>query len=286
MDSVYSYREMFPGESTQSEASVQRHSESLSEAMAGRVFSDTHLESLSQSHLDLYRTPEGRLLIESARVKNTGYSPSPDTRRRLSDGQVLRWADPTNRKQMSETMKESNGSPYMREHFRRTSLEVWARDPNRRVSLANEMRKRWSDPEYKEFVSFLISVAKTEQWTDPKFQQKMFDAWHKTPTGPELSVESILATAFPGRFILNSRLGTSQVVIGSKIPDFLGTNGKRELIEVFGTYWHDPELFPWRLNESELVNYYSDFGYTCLVIWEDEVEFNNVARRVNEIFPR
>ena len=48
-------------------------------------------------------------------------------------------------------------------------------------------------------------------------------------------------------------------------------NGKRQVIEIFGTYWHDPILFPDRPTEEELVAHYKKYGLDCLVIQEYDV---------------
>lgn len=52
-----------------------------------------------------------------------------------------------------------------------------------------------------------------------------------------------------------------------KNPDFIvrPVNKTKQVIEIFGRYWHKPE------EEAELIEKYRQAGYDCLVLWEDEV---------------
>jgi hypothetical protein len=283
IDSVYDYMAMFPSERTISEGTEFRHSEALSEAMTGRVFSEDHLQSLSISHLELYSTPEGKALIESSRIKNTGKKVTQSTRDLLSQTTTMSWKDPRVRESRIQGLRATNGSLSSRNYFRQTSLESW-KDPERHRKFSDMMREKWSDPDYKLVLRFLIHLVKEKQWEDPSFAEKMIIAWHKSPSGPELETEEILNYLRPGRFILNSKL-SSKTLVGTKIPDFIGTEGRKEIVEVFGTYWHDPDLFPWRLNEEQLVDYYKNLGYTSLVVWEDQVNTTYLKEKLDETFP-
>lgn len=94
----------------------------------------------------------------------------------------------------------------------------------------------------------------------------------KPPTEPEKHLEAILAEDFP-QFEYNGdgRLG---ITIGNFIPDFVNTNGKKQLIELFGDYYHSPEVIRDRWQRSELgrIMAYNSLGYCCLVIWEHELK--------------
>lgn len=56
--------------------------------------------------------------------------------------------------------------------------------------------------------------------------------------------------------------GKQNIIIGGKIPDYVRMDGKKQVIEVFGTYWHNEE------EEEERIEHYRKYGYDCLVIWE------------------
>jgi very-short-patch-repair endonuclease len=60
--------------------------------------------------------------------------------------------------------------------------------------------------------------------------------------------------------------GNGDVWLGNRNPDFINTNGKKQVIEFLGTYWHP--LFD-GANRKE---HYKQYGFDCLVIWEDEIK--------------
>ena len=60
-------------------------------------------------------------------------------------------------------------------------------------------------------------------------------------------------------------MGDYGLWIGRKNPDFLGTDGRKQVIEMFGLWWHDLSIHPNRPTN------YEKYGFTCLILWEDEV---------------
>lgn len=59
-------------------------------------------------------------------------------------------------------------------------------------------------------------------------------------------------------------VGDGQIWIVGRNPDFINTNHKKQVIEVFGSYWHP--LF----DGTFRTQHYKQFGFDCLVIWEEE----------------
>jgi very-short-patch-repair endonuclease len=59
--------------------------------------------------------------------------------------------------------------------------------------------------------------------------------------------------------------GEGDVWLGNRNPDFINTNGKKQVIELLGTYWHP--LF----DGANRTEHYKQYGYSCLPIWEDEL---------------
>jgi len=53
--------------------------------------------------------------------------------------------------------------------------------------------------------------------------------------------------------------------IGRKVPDFVDIEGRR-VFEYFGSFWH-----PDRSEEQRLTEYYASMGWTCEVLWEDDL---------------
>lgn len=67
-------------------------------------------------------------------------------------------------------------------------------------------------------------------------------------------------------------VGDGQFILGGRCPDFLNTNGQKKLIELFGTHWHDSKYFPNRGDSQERIDYFAQYGFDTLVIWEKELK--------------
>jgi G:T-mismatch repair DNA endonuclease (very short patch repair protein) len=104
-------------------------------------------------------------------------------------------------------------------------------------------------------------VAVIKKFT-PEFDRKRIAALHKRPTKPESQLSKLLTTNnLPYRYV-----GNGEVILGGKNPDFINVNGQKKLIEVFGTYWHDP------FDIAERTEHFRQYGFNTLIIWEDELK--------------
>jgi len=100
-------------------------------------------------------------------------------------------------------------------------------------------------------------------WKDPKYQQKLYESQNKKPNNCEIIILKLLDKLYPNEW---KYTGDYSFWINGKNPDFTCTNGKKLLIEHFGTWWHkedDPE---------ERKKIFKKFGYETLVIWEKELK--------------
>lgn len=175
------------------------------------------------------------------------------------------------------------GKDYLTERGRQTISQagtnrVFSEETRRKISSTT---KGWrarikSNPE--QLARFTAhqreSLRKTmiKKWQDPDFVAKMVASWQKSPTKPERQVEAVLRKNLP-EFEYNGdgRLG---VTLGGLTPDFVNVDGKKELIEVFGDYYHSPEVIgdAWRRSELGKIMIYNSLGWRCLVIWEHELK--------------
>jgi len=94
------------------------------------------------------------------------------------------------------------------------------------------------------------------------------------PNKPETHLSSLLNTYFPNEW---KYVGDGKIVIEGRNPDFININGKKQVIELLGTYWHP--LF----DGANRIEHYRQYGFQCLIIWEDELKHpNKVVAKVKK----
>jgi len=77
----------------------------------------------------------------------------------------------------------------------------------------------------------------------------------------QVIIDLISANNLPFRYS-----GNGDVWLGNRNPDFINVNGKKQVIELFGTYWHPV------FDVANRTEHYKQYGFDCLVIWEDELK--------------
>jgi len=143
--------------------------------------------------------------------------------------------------------------------------------PGSRCKRTTEMKKKQSE-------------AMTISWQDREFALKHIIGNTRKPTMPEKKLSYIIRNTCPHIFRYNgdARL---RIVFGGKIPDFVDVNGKKGVIEMFGSYWHG-EKKTGRTKEEEEQRFhtrYAKYGYSCLIIWEHELrDRGEVKRKLRE----
>jgi len=93
----------------------------------------------------------------------------------------------------------------------------------------------------------------------------------KKPTGIERKLISLINDYnLPFRYV-----GNGEVWLGNRNPDFINTNGAKQVIELLGTYWHP--LF----DGANRIEHYKQYGFDCLAIWEDELgDKANIIKKI------
>ena len=104
------------------------------------------------------------------------------------------------------------------------------------------------------------------------FIQRTHLAMHKRPTAPERIIIDICDSYFPV-FKYNGDFSQG-VCLNRMFPDFINTNGKKQVIEVFGNYWHQHKDGPEfnYINENTRIEKYKTVGFDCLVLWEHDIK--------------
>lgn len=163
------------------------------------------------------------------------------------------------------------------------SIKAACLKPALRKKRSEIMKQRYQNPDERKKDAEAIK----RLWQNPEFVTMMTQAQNRKPNKPEERLISIFQEFLP-RFKYNGDFSLG-VVLGGLIPDFVNVNGKKEVIEVFGDYWHSPAVTKDRWQRSELgrVMAYNSLGYKCLVIWEHELNKSadtEVLNRVNAFF--
>ena len=157
-------------------------------------------------------------------------------------------------------------------------------DPDEREKDRQGQLRRYQDPLEHE----KSSLAQYKRWRNLTTRQRdiyiqsIIKSYKLRPTSPELCVQGLLNSAYPYEW---KYTGNGQVIIGGLNPDFTNINGKKQVIEMFGNYWHS-EARTNRTKKQE-VRYrhktYAKYGFSTLVIWEDELkDQNKVVKKISK----
>ena len=88
---------------------------------------------------------------------------------------------------------------------------------------------------------------------------------NRPPIGKPNKIEQALINLVKKNNLPCKFVGNGEVWLGSRNPDFISTNGKKQVIELFGTYWHPV------FDMADRVEHYKQYGFDVLIIWEDEL---------------
>jgi G:T-mismatch repair DNA endonuclease (very short patch repair protein) len=144
------------------------------------------------------------------------------------------------------------------------------------------------------------SIKQARKWKhDKKFASETMarlansHTHNKLPTRGEKIVQNILDSVCPNEFGYNGR--GEYGFIGRYAPDFININGKKQIVEMFGCYFHNcpqcknemtihhvtPEM---RRNlDAEKLRNYEKLGYKTLVIWEHETKNKNIEATIQKV---
>jgi len=108
-----------------------------------------------------------------------------------------------------------------------------------------------------------ISESILARYQNPEYASKKLEAQGIKPNKAELYLWGVLDKHFPGEW---EYVGDGQLIIGGKCPDFANVNGKKELLELYGRFYH-------KFNEAESrIAHFKKYGFHCIVVWEEELK--------------
>ena len=206
----------------------------------GRVTSQETRDLISKVRMGHEVTYETRCKISESK---TGYIFGVDYRLKNSDAQRGKKLSQETKDKIS---KSKTGVRHTLEHRENESIA----QTGRVVSV--ETRKKMSE-------------SQSRNWSNPEFNKKkrvsINNSASISPNQDESLLISFLETNFPGKWKF---VGDGSFLVGSKNPDFIRVDGTPQIIEYFGSRYHD---FPEEETRSE---YFSNYGYSCLFIWSQD----------------
>jgi len=107
----------------------------------------------------------------------------------------------------------------------------------------------------------------TPEYREKIRQAKMITrAQGRHPNKGELALYSILDSLYPDQFIYNGDF-SQRILLNGMVPDFVNINGRKQVIEYFGAYWHNNPN-----EEVDKIQAYGKIGWHCLIIWDYEMK--------------
>ena len=100
------------------------------------------------------------------------------------------------------------------------------------------------------------------KWQEDDYVAMQMRVRKCSPNNTEQKLTDLINTNhIPFRFV-----GDGKFILGGKCPDYIHIGEKKQIIELFGTYWHN------MLDVGHRVEYFRQYGYSTLIIWEDELK--------------
>lgn len=158
-------------------------------------------------------------------------------------------------------------------------------------TLSQRAKKLWREAKYRDRLLQSLARAREIALSNPESRQKLSEAakrqWQTmkiemikaqrrgmhTPNKKEEYLLRILESYFPGEW---KYVGNGDEIVGNLVPDFMN-DGQKLIIELFGDYWHGPQVRQAFKTEDERREVYAAHGYDLLVIWEHELRENDAG---------
>jgi len=103
----------------------------------------------------------------------------------------------------------------------------------------------------------------------------------------EIELLNLIEEACPNEY---KYVGDGSMWIYGLNPDFAHCDGKKKLIEFFGTFWHVGKMVKrkgWKSTEFGRKAVFSQLGYDTLIIWESELkDKKKVIEKIKEFSNR
>jgi hypothetical protein len=261
----------------------------LSTALKGRVrspFSGEHRHKLSESNRRRVITPETRKKMSQSR---TGMKLSEQHCSNIGKAAKANWANPEWKTKTLEAMAQGRQRSAEAKRSRlladkSKTEEAILKDADSGLVLEKptplstriKISRGRKGIVFSEQQKLKISQSKKTAWADPEWRDKVIklqrQGAHVHPNKAEMALAVLLDLNYPGEWKF---VGDGALIIGGKNPDFARVDGKKELIELFGNFWHKGE------NPQDRIDLFDKYGFRTLVVWEEELKcLEDVSTRI------
>lgn len=209
------------------------------------------------------------LAVEKAREKTLEKPLSEEHKRKVGKKAKERWANPEYKKKVSDALKGENnplwGKPAWNKGKRCPQISAGLKGRQ----FSEETRRKMSEAQKGKHVGEANPFYGKKHIEESL--KKMFKSLGARPNKPEqFLIRFFQENKIPLRYV-----GDGQVIIDGKCPDFINNNGGKQLLELFGDHWHEPE------EEEQRINAFAQYGFQTLIIWEHELKTpSNVLTKV------
>jgi G:T-mismatch repair DNA endonuclease (very short patch repair protein) len=120
---------------------------------------------------------------------------------------------------------------------------------------------------------------KESELTKEMRMRNILKSVHVKPNKKEMKLDLILQSLLPNEYSINVK--GEIIILGGKVPDFVNINGQKKVIELFGDYWHSDEFIQKNGHgetEKSRTEYFKQFGWDTLIIWEHELKDKNLLK--------
>lgn len=269
------YKKQFPDTETRSAASKETHHAS----MLGRKLTEETKSKLSNAH-------KGKILKEETKSKLSAYFKgkklTEERKQKLKDYYKTH-CNPFKGKKHSEEAKRKMSLA----HTGKTAWnkdKKWPEEIRRRISeklkgtkLNLETRKKMSIAQKGKVITETtkrrISEAKKGMKMTLEHRRKLLESINKSPnTFEKKCIELFEKNGLPLRFV--GGFNDKNFFIGGKVPDFVATNGKKILVEVFYEYFKIKQYGSIENYKKDRVNTFSRHGWKTLFFTYKEIQAN------------
>jgi intein/homing endonuclease/serine acetyltransferase len=195
----------------------------------------------------------------------------------------------------AELHKTGENNPFYGKHHSKETKREWSKKRSGAI-LSEEHKKKISDGVIKAFSDPNCGIHSQERsdklakYAIGRYRELGLAKQNKS----EKKLSYIIRNVCPGEFAYNGD-GRMEMRIAGHYPDFVNTNGKKKLIELYGCSWHccnecnkqHPEGIKTeqiRDKDSSFVKKAARLGYQTLVIWEHEMRDRDCVKQKVEKF--